>query len=278
MTTGKFKYTVPVLYTTQLSAHSATCTIDDVPDTVTLWSGWVVPKPDERPKWAHRFGADKYGYWAAHDLTCAKTGKLVEIVFRYAPPGEFMMGATAQDSEQWQKDRPRTRQAIPKGFWIMATKCTQAQYQAVMGTNPAHFSDPKRYPEHLQHPVESVNWYDSDKFMKKLAELFGLHPDMGRLPYEQEWEYVTRAGTSDRTPNPGAELGDIAWYGENSNSQTHPVAQKLPNALGLYDTIGLCYEWTCTPAQDYPLPQLTAESYYSGRAAAVAPVQFPAEE
>ena len=38
-------------------------------------------------------------------------------------------------------------------------------------------------------------------------------------------------------------LHDIAWYGDNSGGTTHAVATKLPNALGLYDTLGNVWEW-----------------------------------
>ena len=45
-----------------------------------------------------------------------------------------------------------------------------------------------------------------------------------------------------RKPRYG-ELDQIAWWDENSNSTTHPVAKKAPNALGFYDMIGNVNEW-----------------------------------
>ena len=61
-----------------------------------------------------------------------------------------------------------------------------------------------------------------------------------RFPTEAEWEYACRAGSS--TPRYGV-LNDIAWYKDNSGGETHAVATKLPNALGLYDMLGNVSEW-----------------------------------
>lgn len=62
----------------------------------------------------------------------------------------------------------------------------------------------------------------------------------GRLPLEDEWEYVARAG------NPSSRydaLGQIGWYDANSGSRTHDVGAKLPNAFGLSDMLGNVWEW-----------------------------------
>ena len=80
-------------------------------------------------------------------------------------------------------------------------------------------------------PVEQVSWDDCQKFCAKTRM---------KLPTEAQWEYAYRAGA--RKPRYG-ELGQIAWYDKNSDSTTHPVAQKSPNALGFYDMFGNVDEW-----------------------------------
>jgi formylglycine-generating enzyme len=77
-----------------------------------------------------------------------------------------------------------------------------------------------------------------------------------RLPTEAEWEYAARAGTTTAfytggikpqqeqgTCYPDPALDDIAWYCANSGNSTHPVGEKLPNALGFYDMLGNSGEW-----------------------------------
>jgi len=76
-----------------------------------------------------------------------------------------------------------------------------------------------------------VSWEDARRY----CEVVG-----GRLPTEAEWEYAARADSEDARYG---DLDEIAWHRSNSGSKTHPVGQKLPNAWGLYDTLGNVLEW-----------------------------------
>jgi formylglycine-generating enzyme required for sulfatase activity len=62
-----------------------------------------------------------------------------------------------------------------------------------------------------------------------------------RLPTEAEYEFAARAGSQ---ASRYGDIGQIAWYAANSENQTHEVAQKQPNAWGLYDVLGNVLEWT----------------------------------
>jgi formylglycine-generating enzyme required for sulfatase activity len=124
---------------------------------------------------------------------------------------------------------------ISKPFYMGETEVTQAQYEAVMGTNPSHFKG-------ATNPVECVCWDYATEFCKKLSD---KTRQAVRLPMEAEWEYACRAGTATAFSFGDADstIGDYAWYGANSGGTTHPVGQKKPNAWGLYDMHGNVWEW-----------------------------------
>jgi formylglycine-generating enzyme required for sulfatase activity len=149
--------------------------------------------------------------------------------FLYAPAGEFDMGSESR--EAYLDEKPVHRVRITRGFWLGKYPVTQAQWEAVMGSNPSHFKGPDR-------PVERVSWDEAQEFLKKLsAKGEGRY----RLPTEAEWEYAARAGsTGDRYSE---ALEEIGWYHGNSGGETHPVGRKKPNAWGLYDMLGNVCEW-----------------------------------
>jgi len=92
-------------------------------------------------------------------------------------------------------------------------------------------------------PVEQVSWNDAKKFIEKLNQMESTN--QYRLPTEAEWEYACRAGTTTvfSFGNEVDKLSEYAWYKDNSESQTHPVGKKKPNAWGLYDMHGNVWEW-----------------------------------
>ena len=131
-------------------------------------------------------------------------------------------------------------------FAIGQTEVTQELWQAVMGSNPSNFKGAKL-------PVECVSWNDCQTFIEKLNQLTGKK---FRLPTEAEWEYAARGGKNSKGYKYAGSntIDDVAWYTNNSGSQTHEVATKSPNELGLYDMSGNVWEW----CQDW-----YGSSYYS---------------
>jgi formylglycine-generating enzyme required for sulfatase activity len=161
-------------------------------------------------------------------------------------------------------------------FAIGATQVTQALWQHVMGGNPAKKPDPRR-------PIENVSWHhvtDRGGFLDRinaspvLAAVAGGDSSLRfRLPTEAEWEYAARGGPrwQDDFAFSGSNDPDaVAWYGPRWNrfdealmrvfgwprgwrlanhirpkrhKETHPVASKEPNQLGVYDMSGNVWEW-----------------------------------
>ena len=180
------------------------------------------------------------------DLGKGVTMKLVRI-----RPGRFIMGSP--DSEKGRRDDegPQHGVVITKPFYLGVTKVTQAQYEAVMGKNPSHsqFRGPT-------NPVVGVSWNDAVLFCRKLSAKTGK---ILRLPTEAEWEYACRAGSMTRYSFGDSEsaLVAYAWYNANSESRPHPVAQKKPNAWGLYDMHGNVWEWCADWYGTYPTGRAT---------------------
>lgn len=145
-------------------------------------------------------------------------------------PGSFNMGSDENATE-----KPAHQVSITYAFEIGKTEITQGQWKAVMGDNPSSFS---RCGDRC--PVENVSWLDAGRFIALLNQKTGK---AYRLPSEAEWEYACRAGGDRQYCGSGNDIFGFAWHQSNSLKTPHPVAQKLPNAWGLYDMSGNVWEW-----------------------------------
>ena len=149
--------------------------------------------------------------------------------------GTFTMGATGeQGDDAWDEEKP-AHEVTLSSYYIGQTEVTQELWEAVMGSNPSRYKGAKR-------PVENVSWDDCQEFIRKLNQMTGKH---FRLPTEAEWEYAARGGnkTQHYKYSGSNNIGDVAWYYDNSGDNTHEVATKRVNELGIYDMTGNVWEW-----------------------------------
>ena len=153
-------------------------------------------------------------------------------------PGSFLMGSTTGPGDE----RPAHRVNLTKGFYMGVTEVTQEQWESVMPDNRSRYKGADR-------PVTNVTLDDCIEFCKLLTQkerAQGKLPEGAeyRLPTEAEWEYACRAGSETKYGfgDSETELGDYAWYSENS-VRTQPVGTKKPNAWGLFDMHGNVWEW-----------------------------------
>ena len=169
-------------------------------------------------------------------------GNGVTLEMVQIPGGTFTMGSPEEEAERYEIESPQHQVKVP-GFFMGKYVVTQAQYQAIMGSNPSKFKGEKR-------PVEQVSWDEAVEFCKKLSQ---KTENTYRLPSEAEWEYACRAGT--KTPFYFGETittdlvnynGDYP-YGSapkgEYREQTIDVGKFPPNSFGLYDMHGNVYEW-----------------------------------
>ncbi|MBE9007843.1 SUMF1/EgtB/PvdO family nonheme iron enzyme [Fortiea sp. LEGE XX443] len=169
------------------------------------------------------------------DLGNGVTLEMVQI-----PGGTFMMGLP--EDEGYSSEKPQHEVKVP-GFFMGKYEVTQAQYQAIMGTNPSNFKGEKL-------PVENVSWNDAVEFCQKLSDRTGRKY---RLPSEAEWEYACRAGTTTPFYLGETITPELVNYDGNYpygaapkgeyREQTTNVGIFPPNPFGLFDMCGNVWEW-----------------------------------
>ena len=168
----------------------------------------------------------------------------VEFTMIKVEGGTFTMGATSELGSDSFGDEKPTYSVTLSSYYIGQTEVTQALWQAVMGSNPSDYFKGSR------RPVENVSWDDCQQFINRLNSLTG---EQFKLPTEAQWEYAARGGRKSRGYKyaGSSDIGDVAWYTDNSGSQLHDVATKQANELGLYDMSGNVWEWCSDWYGDY---------------------------
>jgi formylglycine-generating enzyme required for sulfatase activity len=217
--------------------------------------------------------------WAAHLGVPVEYTNSIGMKFRLIPPGEFDMGgasdevkdaiAAAGADEPWKEhlrsEMPWHKVILTQPVYLGVHEVTQRDYQAVTGTNPAHFGpqgagkDAVAGKDTSRHPVDTVNWIDAAEFCVKLSERESCNPCYSRsgnnvtvlggagyrLPTEAEWEYACRAGTTTRfwVGDDDQALMQAGWFAKNSEGFPHMVGSLPSNPFGLCDLHGNVWEW-----------------------------------
>ena len=198
-----------------------------------------------------------------------KTNKLV---LRRILRGTFIMGApvgeTGRQGTTWMYSETQHAVTLTQDYYLGIFEVTQTQWMKVMNTNPSYF---KSNADMASCPVEMVSYrmirgatkgialpitgeVDEGTFIKVLRDKTGL--SALDLPTEAQWEYATRAGTTDSTyfgnNVSAAVLNANAWYKGNAGAKTHGAGQFSPNNWGLYDTLGNTWEWCLDRVKKIP--------------------------
>lgn len=198
---------------------------------------------------AFSLSAEDGAFEPGRQLTVTLKPGDVKMTFCYIPPGTFTMGSQKSDPDRAADETPAHEVKITKGFWLGKHEVSQAQWKAVMETNPLA----ERHASEETHPVTYVSWKDCQAFVEKLNRMGETE---FRLPTEAEWEYACRAGTKTRFfwGDETANVDSFAWIPGNSGGrlQTHPWGMKLPNPWGLHDTVGSVGEWCQDRYERYP--------------------------
>lgn len=177
--------------------------------------------------------------YSTQDLVFNVNG--VKFTMKYVEGGSFMMGAkkrivfSLSDYEEADDNEKPTHKVELDNYYIGETLVTQALWEAVMGTNPSAIIG-------NNFPVQYVSWYHCQEFIKKLNS---ITDKTFSLPTEAQWEFAALGGNeSCGCLYSGSNIIDlVAWHGDNSNNQIHPVAQKFKNELELFDMTGNIWEW-----------------------------------
>ena len=189
----------------------------------------------------------------------------------YSTGNSFLMGSDSGQADE----SPVHSVSFTYDFYIDSVEVTQEKFNYLMKKYYTNYKSPAwdtlsgKYGYGLNYPAFYINWYDAVLYCNAKSKEMGIdtvyeyssitgtvgrgpilnnlyiHSDkIGiRLPFEAEWEFAARAGTSTIYYWGDDDIDYYAWCGSNSEKKVHPVASKYPNNFGLYDMSGNVWEW-----------------------------------
>jgi formylglycine-generating enzyme required for sulfatase activity len=220
----------------------------------------------ERPASGRYVQTDR-GYMVPYRQTIPGTD--VSFEMQPIPGGTFLLGSPPDEAGRQPDEGPQIEVRI-EPFWMASHEVTWNEYKRYMAlyepfkkltaakaqpiseknklwvvTAPSSLYDPTftfKLGSEPDLPASTMSQFAAKQYSKWLSGITGL---FFRLPTEAEWEYACRAGsrTAYHFGDDPSQLGEYAWYAENSAERTHPVGQKKPNAWGLFDMHGNVGEW-----------------------------------
>ena len=230
-----------------------------------IFMGFVFALVALPPAWPDRSDASTEADMKTYVETIPGTQVRFEML--RIPGGTYTMGSPASEPKRSEDEGPQ-HQVTLRPFWMDKTEVTWDEYdlfafrkeipkkvetnheeRAAVGQNvdavtqpTPPYADPTFGLGRHQQPVICITHHAAMEYCRWLSAKTGK---TYRLPTEAEWEYACRAGSKSAYSfgDDPKKLGEYAWYTDNSDGKPHPVAQKQPNAWGLYDMHGNAAEW-----------------------------------
>ena len=180
--------------------------------------------------------------------------------------GNMEIGATIEQGHDAESNEYPAHNICLQSFYMGKFPITQNIWEVVMGYNKSHYKyrELETFPEPRtnlikntqmsqergHYPAEHLSFDEAQEFVRRLSKMTNIQFD---LPTEEEWEYAARGGQKGKHYRYAGSnnINDVAWYRGNSGKITHPVGEKQPNELGIYDMCGNVWEWTKTQAHSY---------------------------